>query len=95
MLKQIDAWDIPDRVYSGGAKKSPGRIKLDEDIMDFVESEDEATEIVWSDYDTYGGDSVQSQRSVLSGAIKSLGLKGFKVMMRGNRLFVIKEDNFE
>lgn len=95
MLKSIDIWDIPERTYNNGMRRSSGRLKLDEDIMDFVESDEEAVEVDWSDYDSFGGEKINSQRVVLKGAIEDLGLKGVKVLVRGNRIFVVKEDDFE
>jgi hypothetical protein len=94
-VKKISIEDIPDRTWSGKVKKSEGRLRLDEDLIDFAESEDEAAEVDWSDYAPFGGSNIRQQRSTLDHAVKQLGLKGFKVVNRGDRLFVVKEENFE
>lgn len=91
MIRSIKKDDIPEKNIKTGRSKSSWRIHAENDILGFIESDDEAVEFI----DSVSADNIERRQGVLRAAVKDLGIKGVKVIRRGNRLFVVKEDNFE
>ena len=90
MIKAVSKNDIPS-IKKQGRSKSDWRLKAEKDIQYFLDSDDEAIEFldIFSDYE------MKRRRSVLRDAIKDLGIENVKVVQRGNRLFVVKDDDYE
>ena len=90
MIKSIKKKDIPGRP-SNHRPKSDWRIKAEHDIQLLMDSDDEAIEFI----DLMDPYEVKRRRATLIQVIHDLGINGVKVVKRGNRLFVVKEEGYE